>query len=255
MSYQYDSTFFDFVNASAGKSASLFLGRLIERCLTGMPASVVDVGCGRGIWAAEWLKRGCPRVRGVDGDYVTRSTLVFPEAQFHATDISKPFDLKERFDYLQCIEVGEHIPGGSADTLVDNLTRHSDLILFSAATPGQGGEFHVNEQPFDYWRAKFEARGYQTFDAIRPQVLEIEDIEPWYRYNAFLYAKGPGQARLSAAARATLAQPGKKLSTVAPLSWRARCGAISMLPSGLTLSLARLKHRLANATRPQRRAG
>ena len=50
---------------------------------------------------------------------------------------------------------GEH-----ADTFVQNLVRHaSGAILFSAAPPGQGGEFHVNEQPYEYWRGKFQRCG------------------------------------------------------------------------------------------------
>jgi hypothetical protein len=31
------------------------------------------------------------------------------------------------------------------------LARHARrFVLFSAAPPGQGGEFHVNERPFEY---------------------------------------------------------------------------------------------------------
>ena len=42
-----------------------------------------------------------------------------------------------------------------ADVFVDSLCRHGELIIFSAAVPGQGGERHVNEQPLEYWREKF----------------------------------------------------------------------------------------------------
>jgi SAM-dependent methyltransferase len=249
MSYQYDSQFFDFVNASAGKSASLFIGQLLERSLAGTPASVLDVGCGRGVWLAEWRNRGLSRISGVDGDYVSRKTLLIPAERFRAVDISRSFDLGERFDLVECLEVAEHIPESSAETLIDNLCRHGDLILFSAAIPGQGGEHHVNERPYGYWRSKFEARGYRTFDAIREHVRDLRDIEPWYRYNTFVFARAGGEARLSATARQKLVAQDRPVRDVAPLMWRARCLAVAMLPKNVASHLARLKHRVANAAR------
>ena len=47
----------------------------------------------------------------------------------------------------------------SAAGFVDNLVRHGDVILFSAAVPHQGGEHHVNEQPPEYWRELFARPG------------------------------------------------------------------------------------------------
>ena len=125
-----------------------------------------------------------------------------------------------------------------ADTLIDSLTRHSDLILFSAATPGQGGEFHVNERPHDYWRAKFASRGYSTYDAIRPVVRELYDIEPWYRFNAFVFANPAGVNRLSPTARGTFIPDGVPAPNVAPALWRLRCMALSTLPPSVASELA-----------------
>jgi hypothetical protein len=62
-----------------------------------------------------------------------------------------------RFDLVQSLEVGEHLPLSAAETLVDSLTTASDRVLFSAAVKGQGGEFHVNEQPLAFWQELFEA--------------------------------------------------------------------------------------------------
>jgi SAM-dependent methyltransferase len=247
MSYQYDNAFFDFVNASSGKSARLFLQEFVAAVLLdGQPAGVLDVGCGRGIWLAEWGRRGNIRLLGVDGNYVDPSGLLIDQSCFVTRDISQRFDLGERFELVQCLEVAEHIPARSADTFVDNLVRHGDLVLFSAATPGQGGEFHVNEQPYDYWRKKFADRGYLMYDAIRGYLRELGDIEPWYRYNAFVFANEHGAARISAGARRCLVSEHRPVANVAPLSWRARCLAISILPIAAASSLARMKHRFHN---------
>ena len=58
------------------------------------------------------------------------------------------------------LEVGEHLPKRSAGRLVDLLTTLSPVVVFSAATPGQGATGHVNEQPHAYWITRFAARGF-----------------------------------------------------------------------------------------------
>lgn len=69
---------------------------------------------------------------------------------------------------------------------MDSVVAHSGLIMFSAAVPRHAGEFHINEQPYDYWREKFAPRGFEMVDFLRPNFGNIQAIEPWYRYNTFL---------------------------------------------------------------------
>jgi hypothetical protein len=72
---------------------------------------------------------------------------------------------------------------------VESLTATSDVVLFSAALPGQGGRNHVNERLHSYWAGEFASRGYAVFDAFRPVFWTDGRVEPWYRQNAFLYIK------------------------------------------------------------------
>ena len=46
--------------------------------------SVIDVGCGVGPWAAEFMARGIEEVWGVDGDYVDRAQLRIPKMKGNA---------------------------------------------------------------------------------------------------------------------------------------------------------------------------
>jgi hypothetical protein len=94
-------------------------------------------------------------VLGVDGDYVSRDTLLFPPECFLAAALSKPFDAGARFELVQCLEVAERIAPDAAHILIDGLVQHGDLIVFSAAVPGQGGEHHINERAHAYWRDMF----------------------------------------------------------------------------------------------------
>lgn len=230
MSEHYDVEFFDGVRGSAGKSASPFLRSVVRVALGGTrPASVLDVGCGPGVWLAEWSRIGVPDIVGVDGDYVPGEALAIPGSAFRAIDISEPFDLERRFDLVECLEVAEHIPESHAGALIDNLCRHGDLIMFSAAIPGQGGRFHVNEQPYEYWRAKFEARGYAAYDSARRPVLGMKQIEPWYRFNTFMFANDAGHQRLSAVARRDIVDPSTPLEILAPWRWGVRCSVRSRL--------------------------
>jgi hypothetical protein len=76
MSYRYDRKFFDFVKGSTGRSAGPFLNSIVQVAFDGAsPRSVLDVGCGPGVWLAEWSCIGVREVVGVDGDYVPRNTF------------------------------------------------------------------------------------------------------------------------------------------------------------------------------------
>ncbi len=97
--------------------------------------------------------------------------------------------MKRRFDIAISVECAEHLEKRYADTFVDNICRHADIIMFGAAIPGQGGVEHVNEQPQSYWIRKFRDRDYKCYDVIRPRFWNDEDIECWYRQNTFLFVK------------------------------------------------------------------
>ena len=106
----------------------------------------------------------------------------------------------------------------------------------------------MNEQPYEYWRNKFAARGYAIFDCARRPVAGLKEIEPWYRFNTFVYANDNGQSRLSESARRTVVEASAPLAIVAPWQWRLRCYL-------RTLPLAPFVLRLATAARRRLRCG
>lgn len=168
-------------------AAEAFLPILFEKI--GLPRSVVDVGCGTGTWLSVFKKLGVQKILGIDGDNVNLTQLHIDRNEFKAANLVQPLALDERFGLAVCLEVAEHLPAEAADTLVDSLCGLSDTILFSAALPKQGGQNHVNEQYPDYWREKFNARGYLFEDAFRSLIWQDERIDSWYRQNMFLVEK------------------------------------------------------------------
>ena len=153
------------------------------------PASVLDVGCGIGTFLCTFLEAGVPEVRGVDGEWLDRSLLLIPKERFTVVDLEKPIHLGRKFDMALCLEVAEHLAPESADNIVDSLCEHADTIVFSAAIPGQGGQNHVNEQPFNYWKEKFEQRGFHWHDVLRRRYWNETSIEWWYKQNIFLVTR------------------------------------------------------------------
>lgn len=153
------------------------------------PHSILDVGCGLGNWIQVAKKLGVPDVVGVDGDYVDRSLLKINAGEFVEKNLTEPFDLKRKFDLVICLEVAEHLPDSSASGLIESLTAHADVILFSAAVPGQGGQNHINEQWPKYWQNLFRKQGYDMIDFFRPKIWDNQLIERWYRQNLFLVVR------------------------------------------------------------------
>jgi SAM-dependent methyltransferase len=246
--YAYDNDFFAYMEEGASRSARAIVPLI--RNLLGV-GSVLDVGCGRGVWVREWREGGTADAVGVDGSYVDKSRLVIPADRFVERDLSQPFSLGRRFDLVQSLEVGEHIAEQRADTFVANLVAHSDVILFSAAIPGQGGEFHVNEQSYGYWRDKFAVQGFRTFDWLRPRICDLTAIEPWYRYNTLLFARGAALDAATPDLLQTEIPHDQPIPIRAPLSWRIRNGVLAHLPQGLVHQLAILRHKLVLTQRPR----
>lgn len=240
--FRYGSLFFDFVEASSTRSASKFVS-LIDFGFS--PKSILDVGCARGSWLAQWKKIGL-EVHGLDGSYLDVSSLLISIHEFTPVDISSPFNLGRKFDIVECLEVAEHVDAEKADCLIQNLVNHSDIVLFSAAQPGQGGENHVNEKPLKYWAEKFLNHGYQAYDYPRDVIMGFRDIEPWYRYNMILFANTNGKKSLSKVVISHLVKPQDKFKDLGSPLWKLTCFFIKFLPRFIVDFLARLKHLFTN---------
>jgi len=182
----YDIEFFRLHQPQSENSARIVLTLILGWL---RPGSLVDVGCGLGTWARVAFEFGVPDVYGIDGDYIDREQLEIPESSFMAHDLAQPFDLGRRFDIALCLEVAEHLPESRSATLVADLCRTSDVVVFSAAIPGQGGTDHRNEQWQSYWAELFEANGYRVLDIVRSRIWRDERVAWWFRQNMFVAAK------------------------------------------------------------------
>lgn len=234
----YSTDFYAYIDAGSRASAEVVAGLLLGEMNV---KSLLDVGSGHGAWAAVWMASGVADVVAVDGDYVNRDQLALPADRFVGHDLATPLDLGRKFDLVQSLEVAEHLPAGKAAGFVDNLVRHGDVVLFSAAVPHQGGEHHVNEQPPEYWRRLFAERGYRVYDWLRPRLADRRQVKPWYRFNSYLYANAAGRKRLSGSIRAAQVPDETPLEIGGDLSWLMRRTAVRLIPSSLVKPIAMAK--------------
>ncbi len=154
------------------------------------PRSVLDIGCGLGTWIRifqDYIQD--IDILGIDGNHLDKSKLVIDQSNYKEADLRYPLILDRKFDLALCLEVAEHLPESSADTLVESLCSNSETIIFSAAIPGQGGQNHLNEQWPEYWATKFSHYGYDRYDLIRPLVWQNSEVDFWYKQNIFVFSK------------------------------------------------------------------
>jgi hypothetical protein len=151
--------------------------------------SILDIGTGIGTWLSVAEKYGISDYIGIDGEWVDRKLLKIPESKFIAHDLTKPINLNKQFDLIICLEVAEHLPDEASYVLIETIINHGSLILFSSAIPFQGGQNHINEQPYSYWEERFKLFDYKYFDYLRALFWQDKHIEWWYRQNIFIISK------------------------------------------------------------------
>lgn len=177
MSFQYDPL--NYNTKSAEEVVPLVMDIL-------NPKTIADIGCGNGTWLSVFKKHGISEVVGIDGNDIPSDRLYILADEYLKHDLANPIILDKKFDLVISLEVAEHIPEGSADVFIKNLVNLGDVILFSAAVPGQGGDNHLNEQFPDYWQEKFLKHDFFFHDIIREKIWNDPKVEWWYRQNMYV---------------------------------------------------------------------
>lgn len=127
------------------------------------PKSVVDFGCGKGIFLKYFYNKGL-RILGYEGSRSAIAMSVVPKKLIKQVDlryfVPKP---KNKFDLVISFEVAEHLEKEFAGVFTGNITSYSKRIVFSACPPGQNeeGPLHPNEQHIKYWDRLFNFYGFE----------------------------------------------------------------------------------------------
>lgn len=237
--YQYDQTFYDYISKGSRRSAEVIAPLLLSKLKI---ESVLDVGCGAGAWLAAW-KENSVNIIGLDGDYVNKEYLYINESEFKPTDLSKPFNLEQQFSLAQSLEVAEHLPTARSSGFIQDLCRHANFVLFSAAPPGQGGDNHINEQTYSFWGNLFAEQDYYCLDIVRPSIKNNMKVEPWYRYNTFLYVKKTAFDTLPSEIKKY--KVNGKPRDISPPFYKIRKALIRLIPIPIATKIAKIKENTA----------
>lgn len=173
----------DAVRDGAIRSAEVIWPLLIETL--GEPVSVLDVGAGEGHWGrvgSHVIHEAL--LRDVDLPEWDAETLA-PLPTVFETDLRRE-RAGARWALALCLEMAEHVSPAAGEHLVRELTRVSEVVVWSAAIPGQGGDGHVNEQPPGYWGERFARFGWVLTDPFREALWDDPRVEPWYAQNLLL---------------------------------------------------------------------
>ena len=196
----YDDSFY-----AAQVDESLVAARVYAKRLAEVlkPASVLDVGCGRGAWLKAFGEAGAQKLVGLDGAW-NDGAMIDPAIEFRPSDLEKLS--REawhggRFDLSMSLEVAEHLPPETSAGLVALLCAAADVVIFGAAIPHQTGTQHVNLRPQSDWARDFAAQDYSAWDLFRPAFWGSAEVPYWYQQNTFLYVSKHNALEAKLAAR------------------------------------------------------
>ena len=147
----------------------------------------MDVGCSAGAWLHECQLHGISRVLGVDGADIPPRLLQIDVSEFRQLDLCQPLPSLGRFDLAISLEVGDCLPSEAAQQFVTGLTSMSDLVVFSAAVPGQSKHPTLHERWPSYWRGLFADCRFACFDILREKLWYDQRVDWWYSQNMLVF--------------------------------------------------------------------
>jgi glycosyltransferase involved in cell wall biosynthesis len=146
---------------------------------------VLDLGCGHGYYTKRLLDNGI-YCEGYDGN---PNTEKLTNGVCKVQDLTVDFNFKKKFDWILCLEVGEHIPTNYEEIFINNLDRNcKDGIVLSWAVVGQGGDGHVNCKSNEDVKKIFEAKGYYNDMELENRLREKAEIH-WFKNSLMVFRK------------------------------------------------------------------
>lgn len=160
--------------------------------------SVADLGCNNGR-LLEAIHRNHQNIDIVGYDYFEWSKQ-YADASIKEHiiigDLSKPQTFKKQYSFVNCSEVGEHIPKEAEGIFLDNLVKaSSDILVLTWSNEYDTVGQHLNPQPKSYIISKLKERGFSHWGEVTnhfSSVLanKLEGIgSNWWADNMMVFKK------------------------------------------------------------------
>ena len=136
---------------------------------------VLDLGCGRGRWSAEFVRRGA-RVTGVDwsAEALEQARQRVPQAMFARMPVSELEFPEHSFDVVNCVTVIQHLPHDIQTAVLREAARvltpggRLSLVELTAGQPGP----HVFPRSALAWVDLARASGFEL-ESVRGCCYEL----------------------------------------------------------------------------------
>ena len=140
------------------------------------PDNILDLGCGSGDYVKHFLGNGI-YANGYDGN---PDTPELSDYTCSVWDLTEPKKLKDEYDWVLSLEVGEHIPAKYESDYINNIDANNKKgVIISWAIPGQHGYGHVNCRDNKYIKDLFHKLGYMNNTEIETKFREVSRL-PWF---------------------------------------------------------------------------
>jgi hypothetical protein len=246
---KYSKSFYSSVTSRAKLASQL----VFETVRTNyQPDSIIDIGSGDGIWTKTFAAHSKKiRLCAVDlpGSTFKELQNIEQAIEFKTIDFeTEMLENRQPFELAICVEVIEHISTERALILLNWISVNCHAVIFSGATPGQGGTQHINEQKQEYWLSKMSSLGFIPCDNIRPVLDKQKEVPAYYRNNMFFFinSKFLQQPKLLHALQESLKQESFTFVDCRGISLKFAQKLLSKAPVHLVSRLAEVKSKLVS---------
>lgn len=189
----YDAKFYANIRPGCQAAAAKLIPRLVELF---HPISMLDVGCGEGWFLSAGEAAGIETCIGVDSHFYDDSMAISKNRYMQLDLETRGWNIQQPISLVLCLEVAEHLSAESGQALIKEICEVTDVVVFSAAIPGQGGEDHKNEQWQSYWVEAFNRHGFVASTQLRDELWNDSSIPAWYRQNWILFIRDKDSSRI-----------------------------------------------------------
>jgi len=154
-----------------GVQLALVMSRAIKELLN--PKTVVDYGCGPGLWVRAFEDMGID-AHGFEGAPGAVERAVCSPDRIHLQDLREDFPgFDRKIDLAMSLEVAEHIDEEFSGVFIDNILMcDPDYVVFTSSPPGMEGHGHINLQPDEFWNDWFYVKGYAVDSSLTEKLKE-----------------------------------------------------------------------------------
>jgi hypothetical protein len=152
-----------------------------------VPKRMADLGCGLGYYCKIFGDYGWEVIDGYEGTEGIGPYKVWP--WIYRIDLSVPVEFVP-YDFVLCLEVGEHIPKEREQVFIDNVVGATgkDLVM-SWAVPGQySASGHVNNRPNEYIIEQMRNRGLK-FQKKMTRRLRYYSFLSWFKNTVMVFRR------------------------------------------------------------------